>query len=215
MTDFAQPAQQEPGTILIVDDDQIMRHLLRHLLESDGHVVHEAEDGNNIMEVLATTRPDLILLDAMIPGIDGFEICRMIQTLPANERVPVLIITALEEEEYVDRAFEAGAVDYVNKPINFAVLRQRVRRLIAMRRLEQMRDELTQMIVHDRHHSWLLRDLNLGPERQRRRIRSASTHLLQQQLSAGYDHDVAGYEPHRRRQARAQATTTQCFRSAD
>jgi two-component system, sensor histidine kinase and response regulator len=149
MTDSAKPTQQEPGTVLIVDDDQIMRHILRHLLESNGHLVEEAADGLNIMELVSHTRPDLILLDAMIPGMDGFEICRLLQTLPTNERVPVLIITALEEEEYVDRAFEAGAVDYVNKPINFAVLKQRVRRLIDMRRLEQMRDELTQMIVHD------------------------------------------------------------------
>src|SRR5262249_50858541 len=92
---------------------------------------------------------DLILLDAIMPKKDGFEICANLQLVPATERPPVLIITGLEDEESVDRAFEVGAVDYVTKPMHWPVLRQRVRRLITTKQLEKMRDDLIQMIVHD------------------------------------------------------------------
>ncbi|MEP7284794.1 MAG: response regulator [Chloroflexota bacterium] len=144
------PLPQHPQvTILVADDDPTARFVLRHLLELEGYHVEETEDGDETLEVSLNTRPDLILLDAVMPGLDGFEICSQLQALPSAERIPVLIITGLEDQESVDRAFEVGAVDYVTKPIHWPVLRQRVKRLLQTRQLEQTRDELTQMIVHD------------------------------------------------------------------
>src|SRR5258708_25182798 len=140
---------QFPVTVLVADDDTTLRMVLRHLLESEGYTVEEAQDGSQAEEMIQQLHPDLILLDAVMPHKDGFEVCAQLRTLPGSERIPVLIMTGLEDEASIDHAFEVGAVDFVPKPIQWAVLRQRVRRLIAGRQLEKMRDNLIQMIVHD------------------------------------------------------------------
>jgi two-component system, sensor histidine kinase and response regulator len=140
---------QTNATVLIADDDYIVRHLLRHLLEKEGYIVKEVENGRQVLDVVQEMRPDVILLDAIMPDISGFEVCQSLQEMPGIADIPVLIITGLDDEENVDRAFDAGAVDYVTKPVNWPVLRQRVRRLLKTRELEALRDDLTQMIVHD------------------------------------------------------------------
>src|SRR5713226_5074732 len=127
---------QLPVTVLIADDDITLRMVLRHLLEGEGYTVEQVH-------------PDLILLDAVMPNKDGFEVCAHLRTLPGYEHIPVLIMTGLDDDESIDYAFEVGAVDFVPKPMQWAVLRQRVRRLIAAQQLEKMRDNLIQMIVHD------------------------------------------------------------------
>jgi two-component system, sensor histidine kinase and response regulator len=137
------------GTILIADDDTTVRILLRHVLEDEGYVIEEAANGKQALEMVQSNPPDLVLLDAIMPEIDGFEVVERMQTHPIASRVPVLIITGLDDDESVNHAFAVGAVDYVTKPVNWAVLRQRVRRLLNTRQLEKMRDNLTQMIVHD------------------------------------------------------------------
>jgi signal transduction histidine kinase len=119
------------------------------MLEDDGYTVEEVEDGIATLAMFETLRPDLILLDALMPKKDGFEVCTALQKMPGGDRTPVLMITGLDDEESVDRAFEVGAVDYVTKPVQWPVLRQRVRRLIRTRQLEKLRDDLMQMIVHD------------------------------------------------------------------
>jgi signal transduction histidine kinase len=136
-----------PSLILIADDDTTTRLMLRTILEQDGYAILEAGDGAEALELHGEYNPDLILLDALMPILDGFQVC---QQLKANgSHTPVLMITALEEPEAVDYAFEVGAIDYITKPIHWAVLKQRMRRLLATRDLEKMRDNLTQMIVHD------------------------------------------------------------------
>src|SRR5689334_8106667 len=135
--------------ILIADDDISVRMLMRHVLEEEGYTVEEAEDGKQVLEMVQAMPFDLILLDAIMPEIDGFEVSRQLQTNPAAARIPVLIITGLNDEESVDLAFDVGAVDYITKPVHWPVLRQRVRRLLMSREAEKMRDNLTQMIVHD------------------------------------------------------------------
>src|SRR5260370_37683542 len=129
MVNTPPPPQISQGTILIADDDPTSRHMLRHLLEDDGFVVEEVEDGIATLQVFETLRPDLILLDALMPKKDGFEVCKALQKMPGGDRTPVLMITGLDDEESIDRAFEVGAVDYVTKPVQRPVLRQRVRRL--------------------------------------------------------------------------------------
>jgi len=140
---------QLPVTVLIADDDITLRMVLRHLLEGEGYTVEEAQDGVQAEAMIQQVHPDLILLDAVMPNKDGFEVCAHLRTLPGYEHIPVLIMTGLDDDESIDHAFEFGAVDFVPKPMQWAVLRQRVRRLIAAQQLEKMRDNLIQMIVHD------------------------------------------------------------------
>lgn len=139
----------ENAAILIADDDPNARFMLREFLEEEGYQVCEAEDGVRALELYDETYPALVLLDAMMPSPDGFEVCNDIQNRPGRKRSPVLMITGLEDQASVDHAFAVGAVDYVTKPINWAVLRQRVRRILHTVQLERMRDNLTHMIVHD------------------------------------------------------------------
>src|SRR5260221_925141 len=145
----AKTGQPIEAHILIADDDVSVRMLLRHVPEEEGYDIEEAEDGKQALEMIQAMPFDLILLDAIMPEIDGFEVSRQLQAMPAASRIPVLIITGLNDDESVDIACEVGAVDYITKPVHWPVLRQRVRRLLMSRQAERMRDNLTQMIVHD------------------------------------------------------------------
>lgn len=127
----------EPALILVVDDDLFMRKILVRYLERENYRVVEAADGMEALNLYHERQPDIILLDAMMPVLDGFECCSRLQKLPNGDHTPVLIITALEDRESVDRAYEVGASDYVTKPIHWAVLRQRVRRLLEQANLRQ------------------------------------------------------------------------------
>ena len=120
--------------VLVIDDDATMRLMIRRALERDGFRVEEATDGDTGFVAFATHSPDVVLLDAIMPGADGFECCRQIREHPKGKRCPLLLITGLDDDRSVDRAFEAGASDYVTKPIHWAVLRQRVRRLLGAAR---------------------------------------------------------------------------------
>lgn len=152
--------ESEPPLILVVDDEKMMRILLRRALEKDGYRVAEATDGQQCLETFQLLKPDLVLLDAMMPIVDGFTCCAQLQSLQNENEdaqkkllysegeslensdwemrsggTPVLIVTGLEDSESVDRAFEVGATDYITKPIHWAVLRQRVRRAIEQAQL--------------------------------------------------------------------------------
>lgn len=128
-------ALHNPPLILVADDDRVMRLGVRHAMEQDGYQVVEAGDGETCLAIFARSHPDVVLLDAIMPIVDGFACCRRIQELSPTKRTPVLMITGLEDQESVDQAFAVGAVDYITKPIHLAVLRQRVRRLIQQARL--------------------------------------------------------------------------------
>lgn len=141
---FVNTPSNQDGTplILIVDDEKMMRLLLQRSLEKEGYRVVEAKNGQEGIEVYQRLQPDLVLLDAMMPVMDGFTCCEQLQTMGGDEATPVLIITGLDDPASVDRAFEVGATDYITKPIHWAVLRQRVRRLLqgsqAMENLRQL-----------------------------------------------------------------------------
>ncbi|KYC41845.1 diguanylate cyclase response regulator [Scytonema hofmannii PCC 7110] len=128
---------KDPFLILIVDDDSFIRTQLRLCLEKEGYWVTEAKNGEDAIALCQTLRPDAVLLDAMMTGIDGFECCSQLRTIPHWQHVPILMITGLEDQASVDRAFEAGATDYVNKPIHWAVLRQRVKKALEQSQLHQ------------------------------------------------------------------------------
>ena len=116
--------------ILIVDDDRTMRSLLNLAMEEEGYRVVEAENGEQCLSEYEHFQPDLMLLDAVMPDIDGFTCCQKIRSLPSGDRIPILMITVLDDPESVEQAFKAGATDYITKPIHWSVLSQRVRRLL-------------------------------------------------------------------------------------
>ncbi|SDS13563.1 response regulator transcription factor [Pseudomonas oryzae] len=104
--------------VLIVDDLPDNLALLSDALEQAGHMVLVALDGATALERMQRLKPDIVLLDARMPGIDGFETCRRIKARAEFEDVPVLFMTALTESEHVLEGFAAGGVDYVTKPIH-------------------------------------------------------------------------------------------------
>ncbi|MFC7516261.1 EAL domain-containing protein [Herbaspirillum sp. GCM10030257] len=127
----------EAPQVLVVDDDRSTRSSLRHTLQRDGFRVEEAADGAQALQMLKRMQPDVILMDAVMPVMDGFTACARVQELPNGRSIPVLMITALEDNQSVERAFAAGASDYIPKPIHFAVLSQRVRRIIEANQAEK------------------------------------------------------------------------------
>ncbi|RJF97606.1 EAL domain-containing protein [Noviherbaspirillum saxi] len=128
---------EEIAQVLVVDDDRSTRSSLRHTLQRDGFRVEEAADGAQALQMLKRMQPDVILMDAVMPVMDGFTACARVQELPNGRAIPVLMITALEDNQSVERAFAAGASDYIPKPIHFAVLSQRVRRIIEANQAEK------------------------------------------------------------------------------
>ncbi|MEW6173816.1 MAG: PAS domain S-box protein [Bacillota bacterium] len=124
--------------ILVVDDDQTMRLMLRSTLEREGYAVVEAGDGAQALSTYESMRPDLVLMDALLPVMDGFTACTRLKALPGAERTPVLILTGLDDDKSVDMAFDSGATDFISKPVQWAVLRHRVRRLIHAQKTEAL-----------------------------------------------------------------------------
>ncbi|MCQ8130406.1 EAL domain-containing protein [Methylomonas rivi] len=116
--------------ILVADDDRAMRFALQDVLEKDGYVVDVASTGHMAVTLCQRNMADLILMDAMMPEMNGFEACKKIRALPKGDEVPILMITALEDEHSVELAFSTGANDYIPKPIHFAVLRKRIALLL-------------------------------------------------------------------------------------
>lgn len=102
--------------ILIIDDEFPMRYLIEHHLRREGYEVALAKDGPSGIEAAHVHHPDLIVLDAMMPGMDGFTVCREIRNAPATAQIPIIFLTALETKEYKAKAFDLGADDYLTKP---------------------------------------------------------------------------------------------------
>jgi diguanylate cyclase (GGDEF)-like protein len=136
--------ENHKNLVLIVDDERLNRIQLRLFIEGAGYQTVEAHNGKEALTVFGQLHPDIVLLDAMMPEMDGFECCRQLQSLDFSKYVPVLMITGLNDQESVDRAFEAGAIDYVTKPIHWPVLLQRIKRLIHQSQLQQQQELLTQ-----------------------------------------------------------------------
>jgi len=128
---------EELAHVLVVDDDKNMRKLLRLALERDGYQVTTACDGVQALSLYRHESPDVVLMDPEMPELDGFEACAQLRKLPGGDETPVMMITGLNDESSVDKAFESGASEYITKPFNWAVLRNRVRRLISERSAEK------------------------------------------------------------------------------
>ncbi len=113
-------------TILLVDDNEVGRLTCSRFLERNGYLVVEAEDGERALDQLQRVRPNLVVLDVMMPGMDGFEVLEKIRKDRSAELLPVIMATARDQSGDVVRAFELGANDYVTKPVDFPVLLVRI-----------------------------------------------------------------------------------------
>jgi two-component system sensor histidine kinase/response regulator len=111
---------------LVVDDQQVQRIILREALERDGFEVAEADNGRAALDLFDQTRPDIVLLDVNMPEMDGFEVCSAMRARKDGALVPVLMLTVLGDEASIDRAFEAGATDFVTKPVVWPILGRRL-----------------------------------------------------------------------------------------
>jgi len=117
-------------TILVVDDEQDILDLLSYTLEKEGFLVHTANTGKKALKVMEKTRPDLILLDVMMPEMDGVETCRLIREDPKNADIIIAFLSARGEDYSQIAGFEAGADDYITKPIKPRVLSTRIQALL-------------------------------------------------------------------------------------
>jgi diguanylate cyclase (GGDEF)-like protein/PAS domain S-box-containing protein len=121
--------------VLIADDDTAARLLVREALEQAGFSVVEAENGAQALSAFAEHNPEVVLLDVVMPEMDGFRACAEIRRLPGGANVPILMLTGLDDLESINKAYEAGATDFASKPINWLVLSHRVRYMLRMGRV--------------------------------------------------------------------------------
>jgi predicted signal transduction protein with EAL and GGDEF domain/DNA-binding response OmpR family regulator len=135
------------STVLVVDDDAGGRRLTRATLSKAGFKVVEAADGQQALDVMRVQMPDLVLMDVSMPVMDGFTACAELRRLPGGSRVPVVMMTGLDDVQSIEHAFEVGATDFITKPINWAILPHRVRYMlrasVAIHRLNQSQRRLS------------------------------------------------------------------------
>lgn len=152
-------AEARPARVLVVDDNPANARLLQAQLERAGYRVASAASGRAGLEAVAVDPPDLVLLDAMMPGLDGYEVCRRLKAAEATRPIPVLMLTSLQERADKIRALEAGADDFLSRPVDRAELLARVASLV---RLKQLYDEL---VEQRQETAWQARQLALEKSR--------------------------------------------------
>jgi len=153
----------QTGRVLVVDDEESNRELLRVILEAQGHQVFVAVNGIEGLERVVEDRPDVVLLDVLMPKMNGNDVCRQLKGSPQTASIPVILISGLRTREDMLKGIEAGANDFLSKPVDTRDVLLRVRNAIytkrlfdqleesyhRLRELEALRDNLTHMIVHD------------------------------------------------------------------
>jgi len=135
------------GRILVVDDHQDNVELLRARLESWGYAVDTAADGMQALAAVEASPPDLILLDVMMPTMDGNEVARRVKQNPTLPFIPIIMQTALDSTESKVEGLEAGADDYITKPIEFAELKARLRSMLRIKRLQEELEERERQLL--------------------------------------------------------------------
>ncbi len=137
--------QDNRPKILIVDDEPTNLQILRQVLQGDYRLLF-ARDGEKALQLAAEGRPHLILLDVMMPGLSGLETCRRLKANPATQATPVIFITALTDVSDESAGFDAGAVDYIAKPISPPVVRARIRTHLSLVRIDELQQTRLQII---------------------------------------------------------------------
>jgi DNA-binding response OmpR family regulator len=116
--------------ILIADGDALIRRFVGALLANNGYEVHVAADGESALQSAATLRPHLLVIDLVLPGMDGFEVLHALKGDPAAARLPVMVLSVKDREEDVVKALGLGAEDYVSKPFSTQELLARIRKIL-------------------------------------------------------------------------------------
>ena len=136
------------ASILVVDDDPVVRSLMRATLECDGFTVIEARDGVEGCRLYEEHHPDLLLVDLVMPRMDGFELCQVLRRRDESAYVPIVVATSLDDVPSIARAYDAGATDFIPKPLNWLVLNHRVRYILrASRAFEELRRNQDRLIA--------------------------------------------------------------------
>src|SRR5688500_4932771 len=159
------------GYVLVVDDEEPNRSLLRDTLEARHYEVNEAEDGFSALESAAAHVPDVVLLDVMMPKMDGFTVCRQLKRDPKTAAVPVIMITALSERKERLMGIEAGANDFLNKPVDLQEVILRVGNAVYTKRLYD------QVQIEQQKSERLL--LNVLPKRIAERMKAGETNIAE------------------------------------
>ncbi|MGD0525112.1 MAG: response regulator [Polyangiaceae bacterium] len=137
---------REPPTVLIVDDERANRALLEVMLAPEGYALRTAASGEEALALIEREPPDLILLDIMMPGMDGFEVAAAVRARPATKHVPIIMVTALEDRQARLRGLVAGAEDFVSKPVDRAELIARVKNLIRLKAYGDYHDKYSRLL---------------------------------------------------------------------
>jgi signal transduction histidine kinase len=135
---YAQGSPSAPACVLIVDDDTASRNTVAALLSPGGYRIRFASSGEEALAAVEEETPDLVLLDVMMPGLDGFEVCRWLRVCLREDSIPIILITALDGRSDIVRGLEAGADDFLHKPVYGAELRARVSNLLKVRAYNQL-----------------------------------------------------------------------------
>jgi two-component system cell cycle sensor histidine kinase/response regulator CckA len=144
------PKKEPRPQVLIIDDDAILRAVARTSLERAGISISEAVNGVEGLEAVKRLKPEIVLLDVMMPEMNGYDTCRAIRELPGGDSIPVVMVTALEDVESINRAYEVGATDFMTKPIEWIILVQRVRYLLRAVRQTNERKQLAKRLQQAR-----------------------------------------------------------------
>ena len=141
---MTQAPDQRPR-LLLVDDEPTNLQVLRHVLQADYRLLF-ATDGARALQVAREQLPQLILLDIMMPGMDGYAVCRALKADPATAGIPVIFITALNDSQDETAGFDVGGVDYITKPVSPPVVRARVRTHLSLVRMDELREPRLQIV---------------------------------------------------------------------
>jgi two-component system, OmpR family, alkaline phosphatase synthesis response regulator PhoP len=128
--------------IIVADDDQALSRTLSWILKENGYDVLTVPGGEHLFDHLQSEPFDLLLLDIMMPKVSGFEVCKRLKSDPKFADTPILMVTSLHEAADIDRGVEAGADDFLSKPIHRQVLLHRVKKLLEVRHIKNERDRL-------------------------------------------------------------------------
>ncbi len=134
--------------ILVVDDEEDILELVRYNLSKDGYRVSMVMSGEEALKAARTTQPDVILLDLMLPGVDGLEVCRLLKQDPKTQHIPVIMLSAKGEEADIVTGLELGAADYITKPFSPRILLARLRAVLRRRATETV-SESAPLAIHD------------------------------------------------------------------
>jgi two-component system, OmpR family, phosphate regulon response regulator PhoB len=155
------------ASILVIEDEEPIQVLLKYNLESEGYRVRSSAQGEDVAFMIAEERPDLILLDWMLPGISGIEVCRLIRAKPESRDIPIIMLTARSEEAEKVRGLATGADDYLVKPFSVPELLARIKTILRRLNPEAVAEELVagDIVVNrkSRRVNRNRRDINLSP----------------------------------------------------